>query len=152
MHANHRQYARGSAVRVVPMVLLMGEWRTLKLTQGQSPEIWLQITSLYGQLVVFATRITFLRELIKDMEDRAGDGAAGCKTAAVLFGPRFMRVLIISVGFACLGSLSVLAEKIYLPAGLSISLLLFVLLPLFISLIISIYKIQLEVIRLPVGF
>lgn len=55
--------------------------------------------------MVFAFLATWLREIIKDIEDMEGDAAANCKTAVVRYGLKFGKIMMIFVGLLLVTSL-----------------------------------------------
>ena len=59
----------------------------------RSQSIFYQLTILYAG---FAFLSTFIREMIKDVEDMEGDRRHGCKTMPILWGISFTRSFIIS--------------------------------------------------------
>ncbi|CAN5552476.1 geranylgeranylglycerol-phosphate geranylgeranyltransferase [soil metagenome] len=50
------------------------------------------LTLAFGYMV-FSFLLTMVRELIKDLEDQAGDAACGCSTMVVKFGPKPVKVI-----------------------------------------------------------
>lgn len=60
---------------------------------GKNQIIFYQLTILYAG---FAFLSTFIRELIKDVEDQVGDRRHGCKTMPILWGIPLTRLFIVS--------------------------------------------------------
>jgi 4-hydroxybenzoate polyprenyltransferase len=63
---------------------------------------------------VFAFMVTFLREMVKDMEDREGDKEVGKKTMAVVFGIATSKIIAQVLLWATVFSIYYVAFK-YLP-------------------------------------
>ena len=71
------------------------------------PELAYKITSIFIAYILFAFISTFLREIIKDIEDVEGDKKTGMKTFPIVYGIEnakkisILIAVIISVGMAC---------------------------------------------------
>ncbi|MDI9338156.1 MAG: UbiA family prenyltransferase [Alphaproteobacteria bacterium] len=61
---------------------------------------WLLIHYIFIFYIVFAFFVSFIRELIKDIQDVAGDALGGCKTLPLMFGiskaMRFLKIVLIA--------------------------------------------------------
>ncbi|MBL7826445.1 MAG: geranylgeranylglycerol-phosphate geranylgeranyltransferase [Saprospiraceae bacterium] len=93
---------------VVPIIALLPEERALWITSFEQPDLIQQAESLVWLYAVFAFVFNLLREQIKDLEDFPGDSACGCKTLAVLKGPRFAKKPAVFISVAATGLISVL--------------------------------------------
>lgn len=91
---------------------------------------------LIGVYAVFAFVTTFMREIIKDLQDYIGDSSMGYKTLAISWGPTKAKSLLTAIGW-----LSVIAIAFLLVAQYGVDyyafayVLLFVEIPLLITLI-----------------
>ena len=85
----------------------------------------------------FAFFISFIREIIKDMEDVKGDEEYGCKTLPIVWGIRKTKTVIYAISVACIALISFM-----LVNGNSTLQLYFLLLPapLFIWLLVKLTK------------
>lgn len=75
------------------LIILLAEWETFTLLKLSQRHAYLEKITLLTGFSVFAGFITMIRELIKDIEDIAGDKAAGINTFAVKYGIRKARLL-----------------------------------------------------------
>lgn len=66
-------------------------------TQHIKTELWYYIA--------FAFLSTWLREVVKDIEDVAGDSEIGCRTAVVVYGVKTGKIIAVILGFLLLVSL-----------------------------------------------
>ena len=71
---------------VVPGILLVAERLSLRALNEQAPELATQVLALFGAYLGFAFLTTLWREMIKDVEDIAGDRAEGCRTLPIVIG------------------------------------------------------------------
>lgn len=88
-----------------------------------------------GIYAAFAFLLTWMREIVKDMEDFEGDDAEGCRTMPILWGLKKSGVFVQVLGVAALLPLALAAFKMLqknLESLLGWYVLLLVLLPLFI--------------------
>ncbi len=70
----------------VPGVLLLAERRSIAQLYDNDPQLATDTVSVCLLFMTFAFIATWLRELVKDMEDVRGDTATGCRTIPVLYG------------------------------------------------------------------
>ena len=68
------------------IIVVLLEQDGLSMIRNDSKEVWAHISSVFLFFGVFAFLATWLRELIKDMEDFDGDHATGWQTYPVKFG------------------------------------------------------------------
>lgn len=99
----------------------------VKLPEGSVPNPW-RVLLLYA---LFAFLLTWMRELTKDLEDRKGDAAEGCRTLPIVWGVTRSLVLLQLLGLLALLPLA-LACGVLLEQGslLGWYVLLMLLLPL----------------------
>lgn len=103
----------------VPMLLLIPEQDLLEaLPSATRRQLWF----LFGGFAGFAFLVSVFRELVKDLEDLAGDQAAGWRTYAVLAGPG--RAIRLAIGLGTLSALVLIAGAVvyrggpFVPGGL----------------------------------
>lgn len=57
------------------------------------------ITLIVGAVSLFALLLTFIREVVKDMEDVEGDKVIGCKSLPIIKGSRYTKTVVYIVSF-----------------------------------------------------
>jgi len=79
----------------VIIIFFLSKMDPIQLLRGadKSQSIFYQLTILYAG---FAFLATFIRELIKDVEDQEGDRRHGCKTLPIMWGAALTRTFIAS--------------------------------------------------------
>ncbi len=79
----------------VIVIFFLSKMDPIQLIKGadKSQSIFYQLTILYAG---FAFLATFIRELIKDVEDQEGDRRHGCKTLPIIWGAALTRAFIAS--------------------------------------------------------
>lgn len=109
----------------VPLLLVLAERRALLQLWEEAPQraVWLVGTILVYAL--FAALATVLRELVKDMQDVAGDRHIGRRTLPVWLGMEPSRWLALFLVFLCLAAL-VLPIWWSWPAFLALRVLFFI--------------------------
>ena len=95
----------------VPAILLLVEPSVLA---GLPSELNAHVLLAY---VVFAFAGTMCRETVKDLQDRGGDGQAGCRTLAVTWGPVRTRRYVLAWGGVGLAAVAYVAS-VYFRAGI----------------------------------
>jgi 4-hydroxybenzoate polyprenyltransferase len=91
---------------------------------------------------VFAFMISLIREIIKDMEDMKGDALYGCKTLPIVWGVVNTKNFIFAISFVFISIIGFLFIEHYNNLlALYFSLVLF---PIFLFLLIKLYKAQTE--------
>lgn len=93
---------------IVPIIVLEPELRPLHLLELTQPELAQRTKFLCWNFVIFAFATNFFREMLKDIEDFAGDAACGCRTLPVLRGIPFARRVAALAGFLLLATLLML--------------------------------------------
>ena len=82
---------------IVPFIVLIFESRFIILEYGYTAEtLYLNTQLLYwiGGFTFFAFFWTFIREVIKDMEDEKGDREMECHTLPVVFGFKATKIIL----------------------------------------------------------
>lgn len=93
---------------IVPLVVWFPELRPLHLLGFQDVALLQRTMLTFWNFVIFAFVATLFREMVKDIEDHAGDAACGCHTLPVLKGPRMARRWAAVVGVLLVGNLALL--------------------------------------------
>lgn len=90
----------------VPGIVWLVEYPALQQLALLEPAAWQRIWSVGLAYLLFAFFSTLFREMVKDLEDREGDAAAGYATLAVHFGKKRARQIALWTGGIFLLSLS----------------------------------------------
>lgn len=116
-----RQVLLGNAVvallvAMVPFLLLIFEMPSLMrnytyMQVVSSPEVLLIIKWIVGY-AIFAFLLTFIREIVKDLEDIEGDSSCGRQTVPIAWGINVTRYIIFFLGFITVGFVVVLLAKL----------------------------------------
>lgn len=96
----------------VPMLLLIPEQDLLEVMPSATR---LQVWHLFAGFTGFAFLVSVFRELVKDLEDVAGDQASGWRTYAVQAGPR--RAIGLAIGLGTLSALVLIAGAVVYRGG-----------------------------------
>ncbi|MEO1261588.1 MAG: geranylgeranylglycerol-phosphate geranylgeranyltransferase [Bacteroidota bacterium] len=83
-------------------VVLFSERKAFATILDTQPELGQTIKTLFYGYIIFAFITTLLREVIKDMEDVAGDELTGLKTLPITFGMKTARHFSLSISFVLL--------------------------------------------------
>ncbi len=84
-------------------IIWFAERRSLAALNSVDPGTYSRFLTLIGFYLGFAFLSTLFREMIKDLEDEHGDGAAGYKTGPVQMGANKMKWAALIVGLLFLG-------------------------------------------------
>jgi len=69
-----------------------------------------------GGFAIFSFLMTWIREIIKDMEDQLGDREMECRTMPIKWGIPKSKIFVYVLLFITIGLL-IIAEKIFIPFG-----------------------------------
>ncbi len=105
--------------------------------QEKSPEVFWDLTVIFGIYMFFAFVSTLYREIIKDLEDYRGDKENGCRTLPVVLGLTKAKTATTVVGTVFLGGILSLAMYFLQSDRYSLSALIFIGLCMFLPLIYS---------------
>jgi 4-hydroxybenzoate polyprenyltransferase len=72
------------------------------------PDNW-----MFGSFAFFAFMLTWMREIVKDMEDHIGDAEEGCVTMPIKMGLQFSRRFAQLLGIITIATLAILAWLLY---------------------------------------
>ena len=112
-------------------ILLVGVYDILPAGTEENAETILSIFKVIVGFSVFAFFINFIREIIKDVEDLAGDKKQGYKTLAIILGPTHIKYVLVILVLVLLVFTGYFNGYLYLSDIYSAAyLLLFVNLPL----------------------
>lgn len=90
----------------VPGIIWLLEWERFQLLATAAPELASQMSGFLIWYMAFAGLATLFRELIKDMEDVAGDALVGCRTFPLIYGLAATKYLALLLGGLLLALLS----------------------------------------------
>lgn len=91
----------------VPGILLLAERSAVTKLLELNPDLGFGVLKVCLLFMVYAFVLTMLRELVKDLEDLAGDRMAGRRTIPVMIGQRNSRRLGVAVGLIAILALAV---------------------------------------------
>ncbi len=115
-------------------VLFLAEGPALDHLKQVSPGQYRSVIALLGWYSGFAFLSTLCRELVKDLEDEAGDREAGYRTAPIVWGMAFTRKISLATGL--LLGLFLLAHGWHFRALIPEPALVYILLTLFLPLLL----------------
>lgn len=96
----------------VPLLVFFQETRPLEVLKMHRPELAARAVDIIWTWAGFAFLTTFLREIVKDLEDFEGDWATGQRTFPALFGEKAGRWLAISQAWMLLFFLGLSAVQL----------------------------------------
>jgi 4-hydroxybenzoate polyprenyltransferase len=80
---------------IVPLVVYFQEKRAFEVLKMNAPNAFFLMENIVFGYAFFAGMTTFLREIVKDLEDVSGDSAAKLNTTAVSFGEKTTRQIVL---------------------------------------------------------
>ncbi len=94
----------------VPGVVLFAERESVEQLKNTSPSAAGYVLALFAGYCLFAFLSTFVREIIKDIEDMHGDKKTNCRTLPLVYGEKTAKIwaavlnvtLMLSLGWFCL--------------------------------------------------
>ncbi|MCF6297168.1 MAG: geranylgeranylglycerol-phosphate geranylgeranyltransferase [Flavobacteriaceae bacterium] len=116
-------------------VFIVGLYDIVPATSAYNNEDQLLVFNLVMKISFFAFLLTFLREIVKDIEDIEGDGKLKMKTFPIVIGIRKTKVLLVTIGVIIIITITYFSISLfsfhpfatyYLIALVSIPLLYFV--------------------------
>lgn len=90
---------------VVAGIVLFAERLSFAELQRVAPESARRVAWLFGGYLSFAFVATFWREVVKDLEDEAGDRLEGCRTLPIVYGAPTARRIAGTAGITLIGLL-----------------------------------------------
>lgn len=97
------------AAGLVPLVIAIANVALLKYRYGDILSYTHLVQDLYlwiGVFSLFAFLLTLIREIIKDMQDEAGDRELECHTLPVTLGTRWTKVIVVTLILAACGGMA----------------------------------------------
>ena len=119
-------------------IVAVAERHSINQLINDHPQIADYAIFIFTMYVIFAFLTTFIREIIKDMEDMAGDEQHGCSSIPIKFGIPKTKTLVFFLGITLMAAL--LFSIYYLRPFLSTSQLIFIFLGIIIPLIYELYQ------------
>lgn len=89
-------------------ILILAFYEPLVWISGNSPQI-LAVRNAITGLAGFAFLLTWMREMVKDIEDMEGDRAEGCRTLPIVWGIRKTVLLTASLGALAIAFLALIS-------------------------------------------
>jgi 4-hydroxybenzoate polyprenyltransferase len=100
--------------------LLLPGWITIQPLQNSiTPEDTMQVLLSTGFFACFATLLTLIREIAKDIEDLPGDKLTGCRTLPVVAGIRTTKVILLLLIGLTIATLLVYATQLFPDGNIS---------------------------------
>lgn len=89
----------------VAAIVGVAERHSIRQLIADHPEIAKKTLFIFSMYLVFAFLTTFIREIIKDMEDMAGDQKHGCSSIPIFLGLHQAKVVVYILGIFLIGSI-----------------------------------------------
>lgn len=116
---------------------LMYRFSSLSFLIAEPQRLFINPLWVIGVYAFFAFMTTWMREIVKDMQDMKGDAAAGCRTLPILAGIKLATLMVVFLGIAVILALILSAMALMQSKWtiLSVYLLLVLALPILLLII-----------------